>query len=109
MLEVKIPDEARTDFDAGHEYFALIVLDEMGSQPHFVRALCALHAKRVCETLADYLKVREVRIVVGGGLGASAQISNLDRRTLRARSFMPRRICGRILQTRNHFWRRTLI
>jgi hypothetical protein len=61
-----IPNKARTDFDAGHEYFALIVLDEMGSQPHFVRALCSLHVKRVCETLADYLKVREVRIVVGG-------------------------------------------
>jgi hypothetical protein len=38
----------------------------MGSQPYFVHALCSLHARGVCQTLADHLKVSEVRIVVGG-------------------------------------------
>jgi hypothetical protein len=50
MLREYIPEEARTDVEADHEYFALIVLDEMGSQPYFVRALCALHAKRVARS-----------------------------------------------------------
>jgi hypothetical protein len=66
LLKRLIPDEARIDFDANHEHFALIVLDDMGSQPYFVHALCSLHARGVCQTLADHLKVSEVRIVVGG-------------------------------------------
>lgn len=46
-------------------FYALVVLDEFGSFPNFVRAVCAL-GQDLCVRLAGLLSVAKVGIVVGG-------------------------------------------
>jgi hypothetical protein len=78
------------------KYVAVIVIDELGCYPTFVRAICALHyvpklavvgsrpsdghGKRlICDIIAEKLRVSKVRFVLGGGTGCERLIWLLAR------------------------------
>jgi hypothetical protein len=74
QLLLLIPQSVRDLKRNLEKYVAVIVIDELGCYPTFVRAICAMHyvpklpvpSHPICDIIAKKLCVSEVRFVLGG-------------------------------------------